>query len=359
MRISLKTVAFLPNLAATVLNLANGRKSVLIRVLAFILVSVSLVGCTPRGTFDFDDGQVTQEKAVVQPIFVATNRRKTEVSTQGLFSQEFGDIRNSEVRFARMDISIPATHQLGRIEWPGYATPDPEKHFVVQNQALYNGENQFLADLNRQENHQDVFLFVHGFNVNNAEAVYRLAQVAHDYQARLPVIAFSWPSAGSAQGYAYDRDSVMFSRDGLEELLTLLANRKRRVYLIAHSMGSQLVMETLRQMSISGNKQGIEQLEAVVLISPDIDEDVFKQQARRINPLPKPFTLMVSQRDKALGLAAFLTGKPNRLGSIPSAESLDGLPISVIDLSDVEGGDGAGHATAFTSPEAIEQLRNW
>ncbi|WP_299932735.1 alpha/beta fold hydrolase [uncultured Pelagimonas sp.] len=341
------------------LTLANGWKSILIRVLVFFIVSVSLVGCAPRGAFNFDDEKLTQEQAVVQPIFVATNRRKSEVTTQGLFRQEFGDIRNAEVRFARMDISIPASHQLGRIEWPGYAKPDPNKHFVVQNQQAYDGSAAFMAAVNARENHEDVFVFVHGFNVNTAEAIYRLAQVAHDYQARIPVIAFSWPSAGSAQGYAYDRDSVMFSRDGLEELLTLLSKRKRRVYLIAHSMGSHLVMETLRQMSISGNKRGLEQLAAVALISPDIDEDVFKQQARRIDPLPKPFTLMVSQKDRALDLAAFLTGKPNRLGSIPSAESLDGLPISVIDLSAIEGGDGAGHATAFTSPEAIEQLRNW
>ncbi len=314
------------------------------------------MGCAPRGAFNLE-GIKLEEAQTIQPIFVATNRQKGDVSTQGFFRQEFGDNRNSEVRFARMDISIPDTHELGQIEWPGYAKPDPEKHFVVQNQELYDGSSDFLADLN--ESREDVFLFVHGFNVNNAEAIYRLAQVAHDYQARLPVVAFSWPSAGSPQGYAYDRDSVMFSRDGLEELLMLLAKRKRRVYLVAHSMGSHLVMETLRQMSISGNRRGIEQLAAVALISPDIDEDVFKQQARRIDPLPKPFTLMVSQRDKALDLAAFLTGKPNRLGSIPSAESLDGLPISVIDLSDVKGGDGAGHATAFTSPEAIEQLRNW
>lgn len=323
-----------------------------------LVLIIPLVGCTPRGVFHYDESPIVASQAI-QPIYVATNRLVDTDQTQGFFRQGFGENRDSKVRFARLEIAIPAAHAVGQIEWPGKSLLDPYEHFVVQDHKIYEGAAGFTADLNQERNSGEVVVFVHGFNVNHAEAVYRLAQVSHDYQVSAPVIAFSWPSAGSSRGYAYDRDSIIFSRDNLESLLVQLANNNRKIILIAHSMGSQLVMETMRQMSISGKKHALRQLSAVVLISPDIDEDVFIQQLSRIDPLPVPFTLMVSQHDRALNVSAFLTGKPNRLGTIQSGERLGDYPINVVDLSYAEGGDRSGHSTAFTSPEVIVALRTW
>lgn len=302
---------------------------------------------------------MTAPGAVIQPVFIATNRIPADESQGRLFEQRFGETRDPNLRYARLDISIPPGHLPGQIEWPGSKPPDPLEHFVVQRERRYDSGAQFISDLDSvgQGGPREVVLFVHGYNVNNAEAAYRLAQIAHDFDARLPVIAYSWPSAGSPRGYVYDRDSVIFSRDGLEQLLTSLT-AQRRVLIVAHSMGSQLVMETLRQMSISGKGSVLSRLSGVALISPDIDEDVFIQQARRISPFPEPFMLMVSSNDRILNVSAFITGKPNRLGSIQNPERLKGLPVDVIDLSNIEGGDMIGHSTAFTAPAAITLLRD-
>ena len=128
--------------------------------------------------------------------------------------------------------------------------------------------------------------------------------------------------------------------------------------IIAHSMGGQLVMETLRQMAISGRGQALRHVSGVALISPDIDEDVFKRQASRIAPFPQPFMIMVSSNDRVLELSALLTGKPARLGSIEDPARLAPLPVEVIDLSNIAGGDRVGHSTAFTAPAAIRLLRD-
>lgn len=354
LRIGLKTVAFLPNFGLG-LGFHGGR--VWMRLILCLTITVFLTACTPRGVIQFASDLAGIESAV-QPVFIATNRVRAEAENRSWFSQEFGEVRHPKLQFARMDVSIPPTHELGEIEWPGQGRVKPSEHFVVKDEVLFSGPSSFLDNLNDSSPSRDVFVFVHGFNVNNAEAVYRLAQIAHDYEARLPVIAFSWPSAGNPRGYVYDRDSVIFSRDGLEKLLSVLIQDNRKVFIVAHSMGSQLVMETLRQMSISGKQKSLNQLAGVALISPDIDEDVFLQQAQRIKPFPQPFTLMVNTRDRALGLSAFLTGKQARLGSISDpARVSENLPVDVIDLSDVEGGDRVGHATAFTAPAAIRLLR--
>lgn len=294
--------------------------------------------------------------AAVQRVFFATDRR-IETGSAQLIEQRFGETRDPKLTYGHMDISIPPVHVPGQIEWPGKRTPDPALHFAAVGGERYANLSAFLKSLPRPGGDPGVVLFVHGFNVNNAEALYRLAQIAHDYKAEDPVISFSWPSAGDPRGYVYDRDSVIFARDDLETLLTGLAADRRRVQIVAHSMGGQLVMETLRQLSISGRGRVIHSLTGVALISPDIDEDVFLRQAGRIEPFPQPFMIMVSTRDRALTLSALLTGKQDRLGSIQDPSRLAGLPIEIIDLSDVEGGDPSGHSTAFTAPAAILMLQ--
>ncbi len=116
------------------------------------------------------------------------------------------------------------------------------------------------------------------------------------------------------------------------------------------------MMEALRQASIAGDEKSINALRGVALISPDIDEDVFVQQALKIEPFPEPFLVLVSKMDSALSVSAWLTGKPWRLGSIQDKTRLAGLPIKIVDLSNFRGGDRRKHITALTAPEAIKVL---
>jgi esterase/lipase superfamily enzyme len=324
------------------------------RFSVFLVVALTISACAPRGVLVF--GQIPQG-GDVQRVYVATNRSPADVTPAS--GQAFSGERDVGMHYARFDISVPPGHEIGNIEWPARAeSVNADRHFVVADARKYARAPDFLkaveADVPAGRN--EVVVMVHGFNVNDAEATYRLAQTAYDYQAELPVISYSWPSAGEAQGYVYDRDSVFFARDSLETLLNQLTENGQDVLLIAHSMGSQLVMETLRQMSIGGNTRPFKRISGVVLISPDIDEEVFLLQAQRIHPFPQPFSRLVSGRARLLNLSALLTGKPERLGSVRNPAHLDGLGVTVIDLTDVEGGDIGGHSTAFTSPEAIRLL---
>jgi esterase/lipase superfamily enzyme len=329
------------------------------RVFILLCFLLTLVACSPRGLITMISDDVPEPPgATLQTVFIASNRQVGTDGTYQLFDQRFGEVRAPVMRYGRIDISIPPIHNEGQIEWPADQSPDPAKHFVARSGERYTDRRAFLRALPNPGGREDVVLFVHGFNVNNAEAIYRLAQIAHDFESESPVISFSWPSAGDARGYVYDRDSVIFARDDLETLLTDLSADGRRVLIVAHSMGGQLVMETLRQISISGNGSLLSTLEGVALISPDIDEDVFVRQAQRIHPFPQPFMVMVSRNDRALGLSALMTGTPSRVGSLDDPKRLAELPVEIIDLSDIEGGDRSGHSTAFTAPAAIRLLRS-
>jgi len=290
------------------------------------------------------------EATQVQRVFIATSRADQSGTL------DFGAGRGLEMRYGRLDVSIPIAHTPGELTWPRRSI-NPEKHFVAIEAARYTSTPAFLKAVasNDPTGNDETILYVHGYNENLAESSYRLSQVAWDYQIPAPVVAFSWPSAAVPGGYVYDRDSVIFARDDLERLLVDLTKDGRRVFIMAHSMGSQLVMEVLRQISI-GNSMDLARISGVALVQPDIDEEVFERQAERIDPLPQPFAIFVAETDVALRISAWLTGRIRRLGSIRDPEKLGDLPVVVFDLTDLAEPGELNHSILFNSPVAIEKL---
>jgi esterase/lipase superfamily enzyme len=115
-------------------------------------------------------------------------------------------------------------------------------------------------------------------------------------------------------------------------------------------------METLRGMAREGNP-ALAKLNAVVLISPDIDIDVFRRQARPVIARGIPIFAIVSTRDRALLVSAFIRGETRRVGSIASPEELGDVAVTVIDVSNVDSADSLGHFAVATSPALISLFR--
>ena len=295
----------------------------------------------------------------LQPVFIVTNRVEPLESQLGERQRSLGGERGEALQFAQADMSIPPVHEPGQIEWATRGNPDPNRHFVVRDGEEFASPSDFMRALRdaAPDGEPQVIVYVHGYNTNFARVLYRVAQIAHDYGEDVPVIAFSWPSAGTLSGYVYDRDSMIYSRDDLEALLVMLDREGRDIVLVGHSMGTQLVMETLRQMSIGENRAILRDLEMVALLSPDIDVEVFRRQAARVTPFPDEFYIFASADDEALSFSALLTGAPRRLGSIDDPADLADLPVTVIELTDFStSGDILGHDLTATSPEVIAML---
>lgn len=317
-------------------------------VLAFLLVSC---GPQPRIAMVPDADQVTATRTV----FVATNRAFED--------QHFTAGRETELDYTRFEVAIPPEREVGQISW-AEDRYDPATDFGVLSADRFASADAFRSQIRRELQSRpaadrEIVVFIHGYYNNFASGLFRVAQMAHDYNTPGIVTHFSWPSAGTPLGYVFDRESATFSRDALEAFLRdLSAAGAERILLIGHSIGSSLVMETLRQIRISGNDAVLDDLSGVVLISPDIDIEVFQTQARALEPLPQPFVIMTSRQDRALRLSAGITGRQNRLGSIGTAEDVAEFEITLVDLSAFEGGAGdwANHTTFATSPTLIRLL---
>ncbi|WP_296765437.1 alpha/beta fold hydrolase [Sediminimonas sp.] len=303
------------------------------------------------------------EIGTVQPVLTAT-LRKPDPETGW-----FGAGRADKLRFLALDVSIPPEHRKGRIS-NGFDNPDPRRDFTISAREDLPTQDEFLARLGdaiaqKPADARDIVLYVHGYNNTFFDGVYRTAQIAHDFDLPGVAVHYSWPSAANPLGYTYDRDSTLFARDGFERLLRALARRTDgQVVVVGHSLGTMLVMETLRQIDIADPGWSQQQIGGVLLISPDLDIELFKTQADRLAGLPQPFAIFVSSRDRALQLSARINGAANRLGNLADPEVLSEYPVTLIDVSEFTTLARGGHFTVGTSPVLISllnqsgQLRN-
>ena len=116
-------------------------------------------------------------------------------------------------------------------------------------------------------------------------------------------------------------------------------------------------MEVLRQIALRGDRQLLSRISGVVLMSPDIDPEIFRRQAQAIGPLPEPFLIFISRQDRALSLAGLLTGLKPRLGVIDSVDQVAELGVTVVDFTELSDGEGFNHFVPVTSPAAMSVLR--
>lgn len=292
------------------------------------------------------------EANATRAVFVASSRA-------GGRDTPLAEARSEQLGYYRLDIAIPPGRRPGSIPIATH-DPDPAREFAVADWDVYAGARPFRAELRRALSRlapedRELVIYVHGFNNTFAEGVLRIAQLSHDLQLPGVAVHYSWPSAGNPLGYAYDHDSALFARDGLEDLLRIAdASGARRVVLVAHSIGSLITMETLRQMAIARPGSPRRTVNAVILVSPDIDVDVFRAQARRIGALPDPFFIFTSRRDRALRLSARLTGQSERLGNLEDPSRLGEFDVTLIDVTAF--GSGISHFVPGDSPALIGLL---
>lgn len=181
-------------------------------------------------------------------------------------------------------------------------------------------------------NGRDVLLYVHGFNETFESAARSAGQLSHSLAFEGRAALFTWPSGGGLLAYGYDRESALWSRDGfVQTLKALIANPTiGRINIVAHSMGSFLALEGLRELR---DTEGFaDRIGAVVLASPDVDIDAFEQIVPRLGSIARRMTVIVDPGDKALAISSRIAGGVARAGSA-DRERLEQLGVRVADTA--------------------------
>ena len=203
----------------------------------------------------------------------------------------------------------------------------------------------------------DVLIYVHGFKQTFETAALDAAHLSDGIRFRGQTMVFSWPSKAGLFDYAYDRDSAMWSRDDFERVLhsIVAAPSAGRVHIVAHSMGTMLALESLRQLHDRYGDAVADRIGAVVFAAPDIDMDVFSSAINRIGPLARKITVITATNDRALALSGQIAGGMTRVGAAEKA-AIERLGVRVIDASQ-EGWGIINHDLFLSNAEVRRVIR--
>lgn len=288
------------------------------------------------------------------PMFVVSTRKG-----KGQDTNELAD----NVRESLQTVTVPPGHRPGEIERASFGKDAPDRHFTVSAFRRLD-DAEFRAEVathlsGRIGSNRDVLVYVHGFNTSYDEARFRLAQVVTDGRFGGVPVLFTWPASGSLFDYEAAKESASASRDALATALMELGDLPDvgRIHILAHSMGSWLTMEALRQDAIAGKPDLGGKLGDVMLAAPDIDVTVFRNQIAKLSP--SHISVLVSANDKALSLSRHLAGNRPRVGALnpqnpADRDVLDNLGVKVYDLSDANIGL-IGHGN-YAAPDVVKQI---
>jgi esterase/lipase superfamily enzyme len=323
------------------------------------LILLALTGCASRPGPEVLAPVAAVPGIKTVPIYVATTRKRAAPS-ENVFTAE----RANALNFAKFTVAIPPNHQAGNIEWPK-GEPDPRVSFAAIDQAMLD-DAEFREGVappkqsTRRGKKQNVLIFVHGYNNNFQESLYRLAQIVSDAEISSIPILFAWPSQGNAAQYEADKAAAAYSRDYLMALFTMLTSSPQvgEIMVVAHSMGGMLTAEALRQLRVQHRDRVITRLGRVVLAAPDIDVDVFRAQVQAIGPLKPPLTVLVSKDDAALKLSSIIGGSRVRAGALDAnnplvREAALKAKVRIIDISQLHSSAGGMRHDRFVNLAAF------
>ena len=259
----------------------------------------------------------------------------------------FSSERSADLIFAEARLTPPSTSLIGRVtagSWSIAKVDGVERNNAAQAfaQAAFG---------------QNLLLYIHGYKESFETAATSTIDLSEGIKFAGVTGLFTWPSAASTFSYVADRESAMWSRDALEDLLTAIAKTPSggRIHIVAHSMGTLLTLETLRMVRASGGESAMERIGAVVMAAPDIDIDLFARGLERLGPDARKITVISSTNDRALAVSSRLAGGIVRAGAA-DRERLESLGVRVADASEFGGGI-INHDLFLSNPEVQQVVK--
>jgi len=333
---------------------------------AVVAFAVMLSGCASRPGPDVLTPVASAPGVKQRPIYVATNRKRVD-PTDNIFASEL----SGTINYAKFLVSIPPDHKPGRIEWP---QPDSKTNaalnFATLEQAVLTApefrDSIAPAKASRRGKKQNLLIFVHGFNNNFQESLYRMAQLDVDSAYDGQAVLFAWPSKGDPTRYEDDKTAAIASRDDLIAVLTMVTSSPQvgEIMVVAHSMGGMLLVDALRQLREQRRDKVIARLNRVILAAPDIDAQTFRAQVQTIGPLKPPMTVLVSKDDLALKLSSLLSGSRPRAGALDVdnpvvQQAAQQAQVQIVDISELKSPDGGlNHDRLFALAALYPRLQS-
>lgn len=252
-------------------------------------------------------------------LFYASNRVPIPDADGKAADRRFSAQRRAELALGSFDIAVEPSLGLGMVLNPSDWLINEEIRLQAVrplSQPAFSGElrAQVLAS-----SYRSLLVVVHGYRETFPSALRKTAFLSHVLDIDTPVLLFDWPGdqGASLSGYRRARRVATASGAELAAALALVVEQvaPARIWLIANSLGAQVVMDALHALAAEPafGDSGAE-LENVILTAPDVGRRDFDERFRaEVEVLAGNVTVYVSSNDRAL-LVSRLVNRGRRLG---------------------------------------------
>ena len=297
-------------------------------------------------------------------VFFGTNRAQ-DINHAG----SFGSAMSTEqsLGFAIVDLSydaLTATTRAGGTELLKKSDP----RYLMIRTVRTVGADEILSEIRPRIAKSKAFareaiVFVHGFDVSFDDALRRAAQLEHDLAFDGAVFVYSWPSRGqlSEVDYFADQATSLSTAPNLRAFLQFVVAKSGAsvVHLIAHSMGSPVLLAALTDLQSDPNWADLH-IGQVILAAPDMDAKQFADAIPRLRNVASGITMYASSSDRALLASQFVNRKQSsRAGFISTAGPTVVDGVDTIDVTEA-GTDvfSVNHSAYAESSALIEDIKH-
>ncbi len=217
----------------------------------------------------------------------------------------------------------------------------------------------------------DIFIYVHGYNVDFEYPVLSAKELQHYMGYRGAFITYAWPATPNRLAYFKDLETADSTRKNLRQFIELLSQNTGadNIHIIGYSAGSRLAFEAVYDLALQypEGRSGAPRLGKLILIGSDVDRSYFAQALDDgILRLTDEIAVYMSSTDAALRMSSLVLGV-DRLGQVFEAQTENEIEIgrglrateglTLIDVSGAEGSAfGNGHSYFRSSPWASSDM---
>ena len=257
-------------------------------------------------------------------VFFMTNRENKNPTDCSRDS--YKNTLSKELSFGRCRVNAPKKAQIGDLAVASTPRADSNQFYRLLDHSALK-EDEFVRAL-QESKATRVLVFVHGFNVDFEEAVFRAAQLAYDLKYQGPVVLMTWPAGPQDSSwttfinrtYEFNTGNAANSIDTFAGFFVKLAALNIRVDLLVHSMGHQIVLPAVSKAQQTLHRKFLNE---IILNAPDLPVDLARKLAPDVLASSRRVTVYCSYNDKAIS-ASESYNKNRRMGG---CEEIDGFDV--------------------------------
>ena len=270
--------------------------------------------------------------AVTIPVLYATNRKqvgnKLDKNGSTIGSLHFGSASVTvPIKSKWLQENIPLLNKrLEILGWTYSSSLKAQQPYIEERGYVAEKKSQNLVKLTPEKDFwqsldvflgntaaDELFVYIHGFASSGTNAIYSAGVLASHLEA--PVVCFTWPSLGIvglkgkipllskntvAQNFKRDKEIIDDPRvcadmNRVMDQLKRHVGKKKRISIIAHSLGNRLLVGHLNQHT---NSPVI--FKRLILIAPDVNRDLFSNSLDNILSHSEYVAVFTNPKDKVL-----------------------------------------------------------